>query len=217
MLTVRWVTETFEGCRPRPVHILLKRNKRRYSQSRRRERLVIPTGPFEEDDVWTTVNRRIEEPVHGTFSAYTSLGCATLHPACSDLVLSLHLSCVDSLTDQNVKIASRRRHRTERSIATVRPPTQIQNHKFARGLRLTHVFLFSRLRIQERIVLHLRETDSGYDRLPDVQQVTSLSFTFLGTGLRNRRMHSVAGGGLSFIRRYIGRMPGFGRTGTLLR
>lgn len=92
MLTVRWVTETFEGRRSRPVHFLLKRDQRGYSQGRRRERLVIPTRPFEEDDVWTTVSRRIEEPVHGTFSAYTPLGCATLHPACADLVLFLSVS-----------------------------------------------------------------------------------------------------------------------------
>jgi len=91
MLIVRWVAETFEGRRSRPVHFFLERDQRGYSQSRRRKRSVIPTRPFE-DEVWTTVSRRIEEPVYGTFSAYTSLGCATLRPACADLVLSLSVS-----------------------------------------------------------------------------------------------------------------------------
>lgn len=53
-------------------------------------------------------------------------------------------------------------------------------------------FFLSRLRIQERIVLYLRETNPGYDRLPNVQQITSLSL-FFGTSLRTGRVHSVTG------------------------
>ena len=52
----------------------------------------------------------------------------TLHLAYADLVLSLCITCVNSRTDLNVKIANRQRHRTGRNTVTVRPFTQSQAH-----------------------------------------------------------------------------------------
>ena len=81
--------------------------------------------------------------------------------------------------DRNARIANRRRRRMERSIATVRPfPTVTGSQKLDgqhdHDSKLTRG-LPPRLRLQEGTVFDLRKADSGYERLPDVQQIASPS------------------------------------------